>query len=225
MKNCIRILILAVTAVLGCSPCSAVAYLTTATERWAEDVFGKALSSELASVVPQPGEFWLGAQLPFSFVYDGTASEALLSSWTRQATSQDTADRSEQSASWTDPVTGLMVSASGTAFKDFPAVEWVLRFENTGAADTPILEKVQALDALLSPSAQQTVVLDQINGDVCSDHSFAPVERELKPGEQVALAPAGGRPSSGTFPFFNFQQGARGGVVATSGEQTAEIQS
>src|ERR1035438_8682484 len=222
MKNCIRILILAVTAVLGCSPCSAVAYLTTATERWAEDVFGKALSSELASVVPQPGEFWLGAQLPFSFVYDGTASEALLSSWTRQATSQDTADRSEQSASWTDPATGLKVSASATAFKDFPAVDWVLRFENAGAADTPILEKVQALDALLSADAKQSVVLDQINGDDCSERSFAPVERELKPGEQVALAPVGGRPSNGTFPFFNLQQGVRGVFVAIGWTRSEE---
>ena len=37
---------------------------------------------------------------------------------------------------------------------------------------------------------------------------------ELKPGQQVALAPVGGRPSNGTFPFFNVQQGARGVFVA-----------
>ena len=214
MKIITRLPILAAATIFGCSLGSAVTPLTTATERWAEDVFGKTQPSKPASISPQPGEFWPGTQLPFSFLYDGNASEALLDSWTRQATSQDAADRSEQSASWTDPVTGLKVSASGTAFKDFPAVEWVLRFENTGAAETPILQKVQALDVLLSASAQQTVVLDQINGDVCSDRSFAPLERELKPGEKVALAPAGGRPSSGTFPFFNLQQGARGVFVA-----------
>ena len=214
MKNRSPILILTATILLYSSPWTGAASLTTASLRWAEDAFGKARRSEPASLSPQPGEFWPGTRLPFSFVYDGRSSEALLDAWTRQATSQDAADRSEHSVSWTDPATGLKVSALATAFKDFPAVEWVLRFENTGAGDTPILEKVQALDALLSASAKQTVVLDQINGDDCSERSFAPVERELKPGEQIALSPVGGRPSNGTFPFFNMQQGARGVFVA-----------
>ena len=214
MKSRIPILILTATVLLCSSPWSVAASLTTATGRWAEDAFGKARPSEPASLSPPPGEFWPGTKLPFSFVYDGKVSDTVLHSWTREAASQDSADRSEHSASWTDPATGLKVSASAIAFKDFPAVEWVLRFENTGAADTPILEKVQALDALLSASAKQTVVLDQIHGDDCSERSFAPVERELKPGQQVALAPAGGRPSNGTFPFFNLQQGARGIFVA-----------
>ena len=214
MKSRTSILILTTTVVLCSSPGSGASPLTTGTMRWAEDTFDKAGASELASRLPQPGEFWPGAKLPFSFVYDGKASDTLLESWTRQAASQDAADRSEHSAHWTDPATGLKVSASATAFKDFPAVEWVLRFENTGTADTPILENVQALDMLLSAAAKQRVVLDQINGDDCSERSFAPVERELKPGQQVALAPVGGRPSNGTFPFFNVQQGERGIFVA-----------
>jgi hypothetical protein len=208
MKNRIPILILAAIVLLCSNPWSGAASLTTATGRWAGDAFGKARPSEPASGLPQPGEFWLGTNVPFSFVYNGKGSETLLGSWTREATSRDAADRAEHSVSWTDAATGMKVSAAATAFKDFPAVEWVLRFENTGAGDTPILEKVQVLDASLSASATQTVLLDQINGDDCSERSFAPVERELKPGQQVALAPVGGRPSNGTFPFFNVQQGA-----------------
>src|ERR1035438_1217951 len=214
MKNRSPILILTATILLYSSPWTGAASLTTASLRWAEDAFGKARRSEPASLSPQPGEFWPVTRLPFSFVYDGRSSEALLDAWTRQATSQDAADRSEHSVSWTEAATGLKVSATATAFKDFPAVEWVLRFENTGAGDTPILEKVQVLDASLSAAALQTVLLDQINGDDCSERSFAPVERELKPGQQVALAPVGGRPSNGTFPFFNVQQGDRGVFIA-----------
>ena len=214
MKNRIAISVLTATVLLCSSLLSAAAALTTATAHWTEDTFGNAQPSQPTSGLPQPGEFWLGAKVPFSFVYDGKASDALLGSWTRAATSQDSADRSEHSASWTDPATGLKVSASATVFKDFPAVEWVLRFENSGAADAPILEKVQALDALLSADATSSVVLDQINGDDCSERSFVPVERELKPGQQVALAPVGGRPSKGTFPFFNVQQGDRGVFIA-----------
>ena len=214
MKNPMPVLILTTMVVVCSNPGRAAAPLATDTGRWAEEAFGKTHPAEPASVSPQSGEFWPGAKLPFTFLYEGKASETLLASWTREAARQDGADRSQYSVSWTDPEKGLKVSASATAFKDFPAVEWVLRFENTGAGDTPILESVQALDVLLSASAKQTVVLDQINGDDHTERSFVPVERELKPGQEVALAPVGGRPSSSTFPFFNVQQGARGVFVA-----------
>src|ERR1035441_5295304 len=197
MKNRIAISVLTATVLLCSSLLSAAASPTTATVHWAEDTFGKAGLSQPASGLPQPSEFWLGAKVPFSFVYGGKASGAFLDSWTREAASQDSADRSEHSASWTDPATGLKVSASATVFKDFPAVEWVLRFENSGAADAPILEKVQALDALLSADATSSVVLDQINGDRSEERSFVPVERELKPGHEAAFAAVGGRPSNG----------------------------
>ena len=106
------------------------------------------------------------------------------------------------------------MTATAIAFKDFPAVDWVLRLENTGSHDSPIVEKVQALDILLATSAEQPLVLDQINGDDCSLRSFLPTERALKPGEGLALAPVGGRPSNGTFPFFNLQCGQEGFFTA-----------
>src|ERR1035441_1830406 len=120
VKHRIAISVLTGTVLLCSSPWSAAASLTTATVHWTEDTFGKARPSQPASVSPQPGEFWPGAHMPFSFVYDGKASDVLLGSWTREAASQDSADRSEHSASWTDPATGLKVSASATAFKDLP---------------------------------------------------------------------------------------------------------
>ena len=213
MKNHFLILVLMI-AVLGSSPCIAAEPPTTVTVLWAEGTFGKAQPPETASRLPQPDEFWPGAKVPFSFVFDGKASETLLASWTREAASQNVADRSQHTVKWTDPATGLIVSASATAFKDFPAVEWVLRFENTGVADTPILENVQVLDALLNVPAKHPVVLDQINGGDASERSFVPVERELNVGQNIGLAPMGGRPSNHTFPFFNLQQDTHGIFVA-----------
>ena len=214
MKNQNNMLVLAVALVLHSSSGSAATALTAATTRWAEEVFAKPRPAELAALSGQPGEFWPGTKPPFAFVYDGKASDTLLDSWTRRVESQDAPDRARHTALWTDPVTGLRVSALATAFKDFPAVEWVLRFENLGAADTPILENMQALAVRLNASRKQGVVLDQIRGDDCSERSFAPVERELKPGQQAAFAPVGGRPSSGAFPFFNVEQVGGGVFVA-----------
>ncbi|MGD0093922.1 MAG: NPCBM/NEW2 domain-containing protein, partial [Planctomycetota bacterium] len=170
----------------------------------------------LDELVPAPkaGELWPMDKPPFLFSYDGKLSSGFLASWQHKTQSKDEAGRVVHTAAWTDPQTGLDVAATATAFKDFPAVDWVLRFTNTGAQDTPILSQVAALDLLLGTAKEQSLVLDQINGDDCSERSFVPIERELKAGQSVALAPVGGRPSNGTFPFFNLQCGAGGFFVA-----------
>jgi len=164
--------------------------------------------------IQQPGGMWPASRPPFSFVYDGKSSETFLSSWKREIRKRDYPDHVEYQAQWEDAQTGLKTTAFATAFKDFPAVEWFLRFENAGTKDTPILEKAEALDITLDTPPAQNLVLDQINGDSASERSYVPMERELRTGQSVALAPVGGRPSSGTFPFFNLQQGSRGFITA-----------
>jgi alpha-galactosidase len=168
--------------------------------------------------VQDSSELWPAGQPPFSFKYDQRPSADLLPSWTRKTESKDGADRTEFVSRWTDPKTGLQVIATAIAFKDFPAVDWVLRFENTGAEDSPVLSEVLALDMLLGTSKEQSLVLDQINGDDCSERSFVPVERELKPGQNAALAPVGGRPSNGTFPFFNVEVAQSSGIASQSSQ-------
>ena len=54
--------------------------------------------------------------------------------------------RIEHTLTWTDPESGLVVRCVAIEYRDFPAVEWTLYFRNTGTADTPILENIQALD-------------------------------------------------------------------------------
>ena len=156
------------------------------------------------------GEFWPGNRVPFSFVYNGAPSEKVLPTWRRHVQTNDSDDRTVWQTQWEDPKTALKVTALATAFKDFPAVEWFLRFDNSGATDSPILENVQALDVLLPADKEQSLTLDQINGDDASERSFVPTERALAPGESVSLAPAGGRPSNYTFPIFDLQAGSRG---------------
>lgn len=172
------------------------------------------------------GKFWPGSGIPFSFVYDGTPSEKLLTNWHRRSLTNPPSNPKVFQTQWEDPQTGLVVTASAMAFTDFPAVDWTLQFRNTGAKDSPILENVQALDAVLPAGVAQPLTLDQINGDDASEHSFVPVERSLAAGESLALAPAGGRPSSGTFPFFDVQRGSHGVFVAIgwTGQWAASLQ-
>ena len=90
---------------------------------------------------------------PFSFVYGGKASADLLKEWPCQRTARKLDEqRTERTSVWTDPATGLQVRCVGIEYGDFPTVEWVVHFKNTGAEDTPILSDIQGVDLGLARS-------------------------------------------------------------------------
>jgi alpha-galactosidase len=152
---------------------------------------------------------------PFSFRYGGTASATFLKRCQRAAATKDTPARTIHEVSWTDPDTSLRLTATVTAFKRYPAVEWVLQFENLGTQDTPLLQDLQALDVRLRTGyIRKPVQLQHLTGDVCGERSFLPLETEVEPGKPVTLAPDGGRSSNGAFPFFNIQYGDEGMITA-----------
>lgn len=156
----------------------------------------------------------------FSFTYDGQPASALLKNWkvTRSSRSLD-AQRTEHTLCYTDPKTGLELRGVGVEFRDFPAIEWVLYLKNTGKADTPILESIQALDATLPMPKAEQAVLHWSTGGVATFDDFAPQEKPLQ-GEKFHLQPGGGRSSSNVLPFFNVA--APGGGVVTAVGWTGE---
>ena len=48
---------------------------------------------------------------------------------------------------YTDPATKLRITVVYTIYKNYPAVEWVARLKNEGAAATPLIENVLACAA------------------------------------------------------------------------------
>ncbi len=164
---------------------------------------------------------------PFSFRYGDAASVTFLKGWMRTVTTNETPSRILQQVSWTDPKTKLRVEATVTAFKRYPAVEWVLGFENLGTQDTPVLSDVQALDVQLRTGYfRKQVIVHQLNGDVCGERSFLPFDTEVEPGKSLTMAPEGGRSSNGAFPFFNVQYGNQGLITAIgwSGQWRASLE-
>lgn len=181
---------------------------------------GKTLRLDDASpVFIEPG-------LPFSFKYGTAASADLLKGCKRTVESKDAPDRTTRLITWTDPATGLKLTADVSVFKHYPAVDWVLYFENTSQKDTPILADIRALDVVLrTGQAAKPAVLHQITGDTCDERSFLPFDTLLQPGKPLALAPHGGRSSNGTFPFFNVQYANDGLITAVgwSGQWSATL--
>lgn len=164
--------------------------------------------------------------LPFSFVYGGMKSDGLLKAWSRSAVSEKVCDRrASRVITWEDPDTGLEVTCRATEYLDFPAVEWVLHFENKGKADSPILQDIEALDALFPSGGECNV--HSINGSGHTAGDFAPVVDPISKGMKLTKGCFGGRSSSGGYgpsqlggccPFFNLEDaGENRGVVLAIG--------
>ncbi len=156
------------------------------------------------------------AKAPFSFVYDGRASETVLAEWPRKVESQKLdATRTQHTLVWTDPNSGLEVRCVAVDCADYPAVEWLLHFTNTAKGDSPILEKIEALDCAL-PAGGEGFVLHRAVGDTNSAGSFAPVDEPILPKDlgERAFAPRGGRSSDGHMPYFNVDWHGGGMVFA-----------
>jgi alpha-galactosidase len=160
---------------------------------------------------------------PLSFVYGGRPSRELLPTWKITNSTKDEADRRLHTVKYADPASGLELVAEICEYKDFPAVEWVLHFENAGKVDTPILENVQALDLALDIQPPEgEVVLHRILG--CSGScvapsvsDFSPVDEALPVGAKRRVAPIGGRSSTSAMPFFNLELPENRGVVVAVG--------
>ena len=167
-------------------------------------------------------------RLPFSFIYGGQASGELLPGWRKgRDTRKPDANRTRHTLVWTEAKSGLEVRCVAVEYADYPAVEWVLHFTNTGKEDSGIIERIEALDNLL-PWGGNGFVLHRALGDSNSAESFAPVDEPLPAGDlrERVFAPNGGRSSDGNMPYFNIDRHGGGVVLAIgwSGQWEAGFQ-
>jgi len=151
----------------------------------------------------------------FSFRYDSRPSSELLASW-KLASSTPRLTEAGRSfeVTYTDPQTGLVIRVVALQYQHFPAVEWVVYLKNSGSADTPILEDIQALDSTLVSPQQEDLAIHYARGATCSMNDFMPMLRKLNIGGVLHVEPGGGRSSSDFLPFFNLETKGEGVVVA-----------
>ena len=68
-------------------------------------------------------------------------------------------NRTEYVQTWTDAATGLQIRCVAIDYNDYPAVEWTVYLKNTGTKNTPVIEKIQGLDAIFRCKAQDKLTL------------------------------------------------------------------
>ena len=177
---------------------------------------------------------WLAAKfvgekpdLPISFVYDGKPSGELLPNWKlhRESKKLDP-QRTEHTLTYTDPKSGLVLRCVAIEYRDFPTVEWTLYFKNTGAADTPILENIQALDAAWQRGPLGEFLLHHDVGSPANKSDYGPLRDAAWPqGHQAdRRRPAAARPTA-TCRTSTSQWGGEGVilVVGWPGQWAAEF--
>ena len=151
---------------------------------------------------------------PLSFIYGGQPSECPAPPLAGAQKSESIPGGVRHSISYRDPKTGLVVEIEVTRYSDAAALDWVCWLRNTGVTDTPILEELMPLDAVLLPAdpALGSPTLRWSNGDGCTERSFLPHDKLLAPGSSREFAATSSDTSC--LPFFNLQSANAGWIVA-----------
>ena len=113
---------------------------------------------------------------------------------------------------WTDPQTGLQVEWQVTRFADFPAVEWVLWFNNSGSADTAIIENVLAADLSLGDLWAASTVSFSIapTAAITSQPTTGCGRWRWPPGTIETMGGEGGHSNLPGLSLFSHRHGRRG---------------
>ncbi|MBI3921492.1 MAG: alpha-galactosidase [Armatimonadetes bacterium] len=153
--------------------------------------------------------------LPFSFVYGGQPSSALLATWRRSdETKKLDQHRVQRTTRWTDQKTMLEVRCVSVEYLKFPTVEWTLYFKNRGKQDTPILENLQALDTRFERGENGEFLLHHAVGSPCQPNDYQPLETVLGQKAQKRISAAGGRPTNSDLCYFNLEWPGQGVILA-----------
>ena len=151
---------------------------------------------------------------PFSFVYGGRPSAEFLKDWKCERASKKIDDqRTERTLTYTDPQTALELRCVAIEYQDFPTVEWTLYFKNSGGADTPILENIQALDTSLARANQGEFTLHHNVGSPAAPNDYQPLQTALGPKATKRFAGAAGKPTGSDLSYFNVEWPGQGVIV------------
>ncbi len=166
------------------------------------------------------------ANPPFSFNYGGQPSAVLLRQWRAvRSKISSSPGRSEQSITWRAPSGELQVVAAIVVYEGFGTTEWTVSFANRSSTTSQQLSAVLAADTVINRSPTAPYALHHFNGSAQQADDYAPHTSLLTSGQPQLLYPQGGRPSNGTWPYFNISWGNHGVMVAIGwpGQWTSQL--
>ena len=166
------------------------------------------------------------ANPPFSFNYAGQSSASLLPQWRPMRSKiSSSPGRSEELVTWRAPSGDLQVRAAVVFYESFAATEWTVSFTNPSSDTSQQLSAVLAADTVINTSPTAPYALHHFKGSSQQADDYAPQTSVLAPGKAQLLFPVGGRPSNGTWPYFNVSWKDQGVMVAVGwpGQWTTQL--
>ena len=155
---------------------------------------------------------------PISFTLGSTSSATVLGRSTLNRTEEALdANRTKITLTYTDTITGLITTCEAIQYHDFPAVDWVVYFENAWAIDTPILSNVNAGDFLLPSRQLGNCTLHYAKGSSSAVTDFQPLQATLPANGSLSFQPHEGRSSDTMMPFFNLEKPDHTGAIVAVG--------
>jgi alpha-galactosidase len=150
---------------------------------------------------------------PFSFRYGGIPSSEILNrfSVTRRIRQIDGV-RIENTTSYRDSQSGLLLRLVSIRYRDFPTVEWTLYLKNDGTLDTPVIEDLKALDVGVERDGDGEFTLHHFKGTQTTSTDFEPFETELRASQSKEFE-SDGRPTSKDLCYFNLAWPGRGVII------------
>ncbi|MCL2665254.1 MAG: alpha-galactosidase [Defluviitaleaceae bacterium] len=93
----------------------------------------------------------------------------------------------------------MCLYAECLTYKDCPAAEWTVWFNNTGGGNSLPLSSVKAADCFFG---EPSPTVAHCNGDFYHADGYTQQYTALRDGAKLEHAPTGGRPSDGAFPYY-----------------------
>lgn len=153
---------------------------------------------------------------PVSFRLGDKSSRDILASWKVERSERKIDEqRTELTLTATDPETQLSLRCVAVQYADFPVVEWTPYFKNNSGKDSPLISRIQALDADFQQPGPGEFVLDYAKGSDTAKDSFEPRQQTIngkKP--EFRLNNFGGRASYRTWPYWKISRAGAGAVFA-----------
>ncbi len=165
---------------------------------------GKRAKKQMDEYLKKPETF------PFSFTYDGKFVQGFGGDAFEKKSDTETeeADGVRRETVFVHKASGAEFRVDSKTYKAFDAFEWTVYITNTTAEMTGVFAKINACDAKFKG---RKPLLKGINGDL--GDMYAPYEIDLATMPVVRNSTSG-RPTHGSFPYFNLEYGGGGTFVA-----------
>lgn len=147
---------------------------------------------------------------PFSFVYEGTEYRGFGSGFEeveRESTAESNALRT--TVTFLHTQSGAHFTLDTRSYAKYGAFEWVITVQNRSDHNTGVFSDLKAADLIFQGASP---CVKGISGDL--GDLYAPYETPLREGDSFRRTSVSGRPTHGTFPYFNFEYGDGGSFVA-----------